>query len=157
MKDHTSHDVLLLCPRCHQLSNASDLLIREKLARECDAPLSSKEATKKIDVPRLRYVPKFIWKKKINGVASTQISEKGAMLRQLGFPLIFFLIHVFPYTLNSELKSISRALLKQRDHIPERRLDELKTRFFELCPDEKEITDELLQSFINIETTWVEP
>lgn len=57
MKDHTSHDILLLCPRCHQLSNASDLVVREKLATECDAPLSSKEATRKIDVPRLRYVP----------------------------------------------------------------------------------------------------
>lgn len=56
MKDHTSHDVLLLCPRCHQLSNSSDLVIREKLAHECDAPLSSKEATRKVDVPRLRYV-----------------------------------------------------------------------------------------------------
>lgn len=57
MKDHTSHDILLLCPRCHQLSNASDVVVREKLAIECDAPLASKEATRKIDVPRLRYVP----------------------------------------------------------------------------------------------------
>lgn len=55
MKDHTSHDVLLLCPRCHQLSNASDQKIREKLAIQCDAPFTEKEgATKTVEIPRLR-------------------------------------------------------------------------------------------------------
>ncbi|KAH8294988.1 hypothetical protein KR018_004907 [Drosophila ironensis] len=38
MKSHTSHDVLLLCPRCHQLSNISDLRVKNKLAAQCDAP-----------------------------------------------------------------------------------------------------------------------
>ncbi|EDW80934.2 uncharacterized protein Dwil_GK11793, partial [Drosophila willistoni] len=38
MKSHTSHDVLLLCHTCHQLSNVSDLRIRTKLATKCDAP-----------------------------------------------------------------------------------------------------------------------
>lgn len=55
---------------------------------------------------------------------------------------------------SSKLKSISRALLTQRDRIPDYRLAELKDEFLELCPEESEITDELLQSFNNIETTW---
>lgn len=57
MKDHTSHDVLLLCPRCHQRSNIFDLQVREKLAFDCDAPIASKDGgpMKTIDVPRLRY------------------------------------------------------------------------------------------------------
>lgn len=50
MKDHTSHDVLLLCSRCHQLSNMHDLRLRLKLAAQCDAPLASKT----VEVPRLR-------------------------------------------------------------------------------------------------------
>lgn len=55
MKDHTSHDVLLLCPRCHQLSNASDQRMREKLALECDAPYTAKDgATKLVELPRQR-------------------------------------------------------------------------------------------------------
>ncbi|XP_048004683.1 exonuclease 3'-5' domain-containing protein 2 isoform X2 [Leguminivora glycinivorella] len=41
MKDHSSHDVVLLCARCHQLSNTLDLRMRETLARKCHAPLSS--------------------------------------------------------------------------------------------------------------------
>lgn len=55
MKDHTSHDVLLLCPRCHQISNMHDLRLREQLAIECDAPFSSKVTNMKTaEVPRLK-------------------------------------------------------------------------------------------------------
>lgn len=40
MKAHQSHDVLLLCPTCHEISNRNDLELRKKLAVMCDAPLS---------------------------------------------------------------------------------------------------------------------
>ncbi|KAK0161502.1 hypothetical protein PV327_009965 [Microctonus hyperodae] len=40
MKAHQSHDVLLLCPACHEVSNRNDLEFRKKLAVMCDAPLS---------------------------------------------------------------------------------------------------------------------
>lgn len=40
MKSHQSHDVLLLCPVCHEISNYHDLQLRKKLADTCDAPLS---------------------------------------------------------------------------------------------------------------------
>ncbi|XP_014469574.1 PREDICTED: exonuclease 3'-5' domain-containing protein 2 isoform X2 [Dinoponera quadriceps] len=39
MKAHQSHDVLLLCPSCHEISNNNDLQLRRKLADLCDAPL----------------------------------------------------------------------------------------------------------------------
>lgn len=39
MKAHQSHDVLLLCPACHEVSNGYDLQLRRKLADMCDAPL----------------------------------------------------------------------------------------------------------------------
>ncbi|KAL6262820.1 hypothetical protein P5V15_005610 [Pogonomyrmex californicus] len=39
MKAHQSHDVLLLCPSCHEISNNHDLQLRRKLADMCDAPL----------------------------------------------------------------------------------------------------------------------
>jgi hypothetical protein len=40
MKSHQSHDILLLCPACHEVSNCHDLQLRKKLAELCDAPLS---------------------------------------------------------------------------------------------------------------------
>ncbi|KAJ0181438.1 hypothetical protein K1T71_003523 [Dendrolimus kikuchii] len=49
MKDHSSHDVLLLCTQCHQKSNIRDQLIREKLARVCSAPLASHTAGKYLE------------------------------------------------------------------------------------------------------------
>lgn len=107
MKDHSSHDVLLLCPTCHQLSNVSDLRVREQLAKECDAPFSTKDYGKTIDVPQLR-----------------------------------------------ELKSISRALVYQREKLPEHRVQELESRFMELNPDHDEITVELLRLYSNTETTY---
>lgn len=55
MKNHTSHDVLLLCPQCHQISNMHDLRLREWLAIECEAPFSAKATNMKtIELPRLR-------------------------------------------------------------------------------------------------------
>lgn len=38
MKSHTCHDILLLCPNCHQVSNISDNKIRNKLVITCSAP-----------------------------------------------------------------------------------------------------------------------
>lgn len=43
MKDHTSHDILLLCPECHQRSNVADLEMRHRLARLADAPFTGHE------------------------------------------------------------------------------------------------------------------
>lgn len=38
MKDHTSHDILLLCLSCHQQSNYYDCLFRRQLSEEYNAP-----------------------------------------------------------------------------------------------------------------------
>ncbi|XP_046824735.1 exonuclease 3'-5' domain-containing protein 2 [Vespa crabro] len=40
MKAHQSHDVLLLCPTCHENSKSHDLQLRRKLADMCNAPLA---------------------------------------------------------------------------------------------------------------------
>ncbi|KAG7304202.1 hypothetical protein JYU34_011140 [Plutella xylostella] len=40
MKDHSSHDVVLLCAGCHQRSNMLDRGVRARLAAECGAPLA---------------------------------------------------------------------------------------------------------------------
>ncbi|XP_063890893.1 exonuclease 3'-5' domain-containing protein 2 [Helicoverpa armigera] len=41
MKEHSSHDVVLLCTTCHQQSNMRDLAMRGRLADLCDAPLAT--------------------------------------------------------------------------------------------------------------------
>lgn len=46
MRDHHSHDVLLMCCDCHRSSNLHDLELRRQLARECDAPIGSREDVK---------------------------------------------------------------------------------------------------------------
>ncbi|EDV42761.1 uncharacterized protein Dana_GF18156 [Drosophila ananassae] len=57
MKSHTSHDVLLLCPSCHQLSNISDLRVKNKLAVQCDAPFKHCDGMVKFhDDPELKRV-----------------------------------------------------------------------------------------------------
>lgn len=40
MKAHQSHDILLLCTTCHEVSNCHDLQFRRKLADMCNAPLA---------------------------------------------------------------------------------------------------------------------
>lgn len=57
MKGHTSHDVLLMCPHCHQISNVSDQKVRQKLAIQCDAPFSTNEGgSKTVTIPRCREI-----------------------------------------------------------------------------------------------------
>ncbi|XP_068628735.1 exonuclease 3'-5' domain-containing protein 2 [Battus philenor] len=46
MKDHSSHDVVLLCVGCHQRSNMHDQVVRDSLATRCGAPLSAHGDTK---------------------------------------------------------------------------------------------------------------
>lgn len=54
MKDSCSHDVLLLCLNCHQLSNMSDLRLRQKLAEMCDAPIQDGSNTKFLEIDHLK-------------------------------------------------------------------------------------------------------
>ena len=41
MKEHISHDVLLLCVSCHQISSRNDSFMRQQIALDYDAPLEA--------------------------------------------------------------------------------------------------------------------
>lgn len=57
MKDHSSHDILLLCPTCHQRSNITDLQMRQRLAFLADAPFTAKEGgAPTVEQPNLKYI-----------------------------------------------------------------------------------------------------
>ncbi|KAJ9579555.1 hypothetical protein L9F63_004740 [Diploptera punctata] len=56
MKDHMSHDILLLCRNCHLRNNSFDLALRYQLAEECNAPIGSREDAKMFEVPDLKKV-----------------------------------------------------------------------------------------------------
>ncbi|KAL1465544.1 hypothetical protein WDU94_005101 [Cyamophila willieti] len=56
MKDRRSHDVLLMCYRCHKRSNIKDQAMRIILANLCNAPLDSKTNTSVITVDNIRKV-----------------------------------------------------------------------------------------------------
>ncbi|XP_034235121.1 exonuclease 3'-5' domain-containing protein 2 isoform X2 [Thrips palmi] len=49
MKNHQSHDVLLLCTPCHARSNIADLSLRLKLAQICNAPFHADENLKVLE------------------------------------------------------------------------------------------------------------
>ena len=53
LKDHLSHDVLLLCVSCHHTSELHDLQLKTKLAEEYSVPLNN---TKTIEDKKLRRV-----------------------------------------------------------------------------------------------------
>ncbi|KFV44299.1 Exonuclease 3'-5' domain-containing protein 2 [Tyto alba] len=46
MKDHNSHDVLLLCTSCHAVSNYYDNHLKQQLAEEFGAPIGSEEGVR---------------------------------------------------------------------------------------------------------------
>ncbi|XP_054256113.1 exonuclease 3'-5' domain-containing protein 2 [Indicator indicator] len=56
MKDHNSHDVLLLCTSCHAISNYYDNLLKQQLAEEFSAPIGSEEGVRLLEDPLRRQV-----------------------------------------------------------------------------------------------------
>ncbi|PSN47595.1 Exonuclease 3'-5' domain-containing protein 2 [Blattella germanica] len=56
MKDHMSHDILLLCLECHLRSNILDVMMRNQLAEKCNAPIGIREDVKVFDIPDLKKV-----------------------------------------------------------------------------------------------------
>ncbi|GFO20170.1 exonuclease 3'-5' domain-containing protein 2 [Plakobranchus ocellatus] len=57
LKDHSSHDVLLLCTLCHRKSCDFDAQLRLHLAQECNAPVESGSAAKMVldhDLQKIR-------------------------------------------------------------------------------------------------------
>lgn len=51
LKQHSSHDILLLCIDCHQCSWTYDSILRQEIAEEYDAPISNVENTPTKDDP----------------------------------------------------------------------------------------------------------
>ncbi|XP_075610328.1 exonuclease 3'-5' domain-containing protein 2 isoform X2 [Balearica regulorum gibbericeps] len=56
MKDHNSHDVLLLCTSCHAISNYYDNHLKQQLAEEFGAPTGSEEGVRLLEDPLRRQV-----------------------------------------------------------------------------------------------------
>lgn len=59
MKEHVSHDVLLLCADCHQRSSICDDRLRQELAELCNAPLAGqKNGSKEIRIESMAEIRK---------------------------------------------------------------------------------------------------
>uniref|UniRef100_A0A182VWI9 Exonuclease 3'-5' domain-containing protein 2 n=1 Tax=Anopheles minimus TaxID=112268 RepID=A0A182VWI9_9DIPT len=59
MKEHVSHDVLLLCADCHQRSSICDERLRQELAELCNAPLAGqKNGSKEIRIESMAEIRK---------------------------------------------------------------------------------------------------
>ncbi|XP_063804079.1 exonuclease 3'-5' domain-containing protein 2 isoform X2 [Pseudophryne corroboree] len=56
MKDHNSHDVLLLCTSCHAVSNYYDGNLKQQLAVEFSAPIGCEEGVRMLEDPGRRQV-----------------------------------------------------------------------------------------------------
>ncbi|XP_020375184.1 exonuclease 3'-5' domain-containing protein 2 isoform X1 [Rhincodon typus] len=56
MKDHNSHDVLLLCTACHAASNYYDNVLKQQLAVEFNAPIGCEENVRLLEDPVRRQV-----------------------------------------------------------------------------------------------------
>lgn len=49
MKDHNSHDILLLCTACHAASNVHDCFLKQLLADEYAAPQGCEEGVRLLE------------------------------------------------------------------------------------------------------------
>lgn len=69
LKDHASHDVLLLCMSCHVRSTQYDTVLRYQLADECNAPIDMGSGTKQLsdhDLQKVRSAARALLNPKAN-------------------------------------------------------------------------------------------
>ena len=59
MKDHISHDILLMCMSCHQQATMYGDQLKKKLAEEYQAPLSYSSNAKFKPDPKLVQIKNF--------------------------------------------------------------------------------------------------
>ena len=46
MKEHKSHDIVLMCLGCHQRSGIHDATLKQDLSDQCDAPSATEDGRK---------------------------------------------------------------------------------------------------------------
>lgn len=94
MKNHSSHDIVLLCIQCHQTSNMSDLRVRYLLETLCNAPIKDNE-TKDIEIPNTRM-------KKIHSAARALLNSKNNIPENRKEELRDIIRQIYPYDELSE-------------------------------------------------------
>ena len=87
MKDHQSHDVVLLCVSCHQQSNQLDSQLRKRLADMCGAPLGSEADVKvraNLELKRVRSAGRALQgnRGKQPGIPGDRLEELLTVLRE---------------------------------------------------------------------------
>lgn len=133
MKDHSCHDVLLMCLDCHQLSNMRDQLMRTKLANMCNAPILNSEQPKIVEDHDIKYfickLYAIFWCAKFNNLL--------ILLRKL--------------------RSAARALLiaSSKHNIPAERKLELERDILKFYPSAEEITKDLLLSACDLQHRYI--
>lgn len=110
MKAHVSHDVLLLCQRCHAASNISDVALRKRLAEMCDAPIQKK-----------RREPYKVWKVQLDAIKTLQsckISQKKKNNLEAYLKLVFNYTDLSPEvleTLREKLEKDAHSMEYEED------------------------------------------
>ncbi|XP_063959040.1 exonuclease 3'-5' domain-containing protein 2-like [Lytechinus pictus] len=86
LKMHSSHDVLLLCLKCHQRSGAHDNILRQEISIQYNAPLSNRTNAKRLEDPQrvqLRSVARaLIRHKNANNLPEQRVQELTDHLRE---------------------------------------------------------------------------
>ena len=74
LKDHSSHDVLLLCPSCHRRSCDFDATLRHQLGVECNAPVEDRSTTVDRDLQQVRSAGRALKLSK-SSIPETRVAE----------------------------------------------------------------------------------
>ena len=84
MRDHQSHDILLMCVSCHQRSNILDTSLRQELADECDAPIGTSSDVKQredSDLKRVRSAARALLKNAGNKIPAERAQELASVVK----------------------------------------------------------------------------
>lgn len=122
LKSHSSHDVVLLCPECHQRSNISDNKLRSRLANQCNAPIQRVNNERNSEIARIKYAKYFLCR--------LLCVKKSFVYRTSFF---------------RNLKSNINAVLRHADKIPPKRVEEMRNEVLSNFPPGTELTEDLLQ------------
>ncbi|XP_061105545.1 exonuclease 3'-5' domain-containing protein 2 isoform X1 [Conger conger] len=123
MKDHNSHDILLLCTACHGASNVHDGQLKQALAEEHGAPLGCEEGVRVLEDSDRR---------RVRSAARALVTAGDGL----------------PPSRRQELRSVVRSFFSEEDEEEDEEEGEGRGREGE----EREVTAEMLETAAGLET-----
>ncbi|KAI5635839.1 3'-5' exonuclease domain-containing protein [Phthorimaea operculella] len=154
MKEHSSHDVVLLCVSCHVTSNTRDQAVRDHLAKLCNAPLMKLDNKNYQDYRERKALAHDVVLLCVSCHVTSNTRDQAVrdhLAKLCNAPLMKLDNKNYQdYREKKKIRSYARVLLSNKN-LPDARKEEIAKLILPYFPGRDEVTQELLEEAANMD------